>query len=503
MWLTVPYSQVDALECDTLHVLSLVRSMKNTFAPVNRTPQEVLFLIPDHLEDYNKDINLITLTHVCRSWRKIFVSRPSLWAKLNFKNVDKTRVYVERSRSAPLGISLSPFHDEEALLLAIPYIHRLKALSVYGEPDEILPVLAEHFSRPFPLLDKLKICFRPNWTSALPGGLFGGDLSSLRELALMGVITALPCRDLSNLTTFELHDVPEDKILLTQLLDFFESAPYLRHIQLHYSLPSFSNAPPERVVSLPHLKDLSINADQPHSILNHLSIPAGASLHLEFRLNGEYPPIPSYLPESSGSLHNLSHITAVNLSFDSDNMAMQFSGPSGNLDVFGEWRLEEEQPNVGTSLIMQSLSKLDILRTRWLVITLCRYWLYDPAQITKSTLYQTLHHMEDLRTLMLVVCENLPFIHTLNPDKNPFKTVLCPRLEEIVLYIEDRDLLHVDELTKMAEERALRGAKLPAITIVDIDAFVPKKEVSRLRKHVSRVEYRLDDALPEWDTLPG
>ena len=502
MWLTVPYSQVDALEYDALQVLSLVRSIKNTFAPINRTPPEVLSLIPDCLEDYNKDRNLITLTHICRSWRKIFVSRPSLWAKLNFKNVDKTRVYIERSRSAPLGISLSSFHEGEALLLAIPHIHRLKTLWVSGNPVQVLPVLAGHFFRPFPLLDKLKICFQSDQAPTLPDGLFNGDLSSLRELAVTGVITALPWRDLSNLTTFKLHDAPEYRILLTQLLDFFESAPYLCHIELHDSFLSSPDAPTERVVPLPHLKDLSIITDRPHSnLLNHLSTPAGASLFLEFRLNSEDPPIPSYVPESSGSLHNLSHITAVNLCFDSDNMAIQFSGPSGKLRVFWEWKPKEEQPNVGTSLIIQFLSKLDILRTRWLVITRCRYWLYDPAQTAKSTLYQILHRMEDLRTLIPIGCGDLPFIHTLNPDKNLSKIALCPRLEEIVFYIDRQDPLHVDELVDMTKERALRGAKLPAITVVSVDAVAPKQHVFWLKKHVSRVGYKFDGVDPAWDAL--
>ena len=497
------YFQVDALECDALHVLSLVRSMKTTFAPVDRTPPEVLSLIPDYWGDYGKSRNLIRLTHVCRGFRETFISCPSLWTYLDFTNTEKTRVYIERSKSVPLEVYLEPPYWEGAFLLAIPHIHRLKTLWVSGNPVQVLPVLAGHFFRPFPLLDKLKICFQSDQAPTLPDGLFNGDLSSLRELAVTGVITALPWRDLSNLTTFMLHDALEYRILLTQLLDFFESAPYLCHIELHDSFLSSPDAPTERVVPLPNLKDFSIITDRPRSnLLNHLSTPVGASLFLEFRLNSEDPPIPSYVPESSGSLHNLSHITAVNLCFDSDNIAIQVSGPSGKLRVFGEWKPKEEQPNVGTSLIIQFLSKLDISRTRWLVITLCRYWLYDPAQITKSTLYRTLR-MEDLRTLILIGCEDLPFIHTLNPDKNPSKIVLCPRLEEIVFYIDRQDPSHVDELVDMAKERALRGAKLPAITVVSVDAVAPKQHVFWLKKHVSRVGYKFDGVDPAWDALPS
>ena len=476
--------------------------MRNTFAPVNRTPPEILSLIPDYLEEDDRNKNLIVLTHVCRRWREIFISRPSLWTYLDLNNVEQTRACIERSKCTPLGIYIESSYEEEALLLVIPHIRRLKTLSVYGDPDELLPVLVEHFSCPLPLLDVLTIDFYCYQPPTLPEKLFDGDLSSLCKLTL-GVIAPLPWRDLSNLTTFKLYDVPEDEILLTQLLDFFESAPYLRHIQLHDSLPSSSNAPTGRVVPLPYLKNLTIRADQPHSILlNHLSIPAGVSLYLAFGLDDEHPPILSYLPESPGSLRNLSHITTVNLSFDLHRVGIQLSGPSGMVHIFGEWGYYEGQPNAGTSLIIQFLGELDISRTQRLVITLYRHLPYDPAQITKSTLYQTLHRMEDLRTLILIGCEDLPFIHTLNPDKNPSKIVMCPRLEEVVLYTNRQDPLHVDELVDMAEERATRGAKLSAITI-SIDEVPPEEEVFRLKKHVSRVEYRFDNVVPEWDTLPG
>ena len=87
----LPRYQVDALEQSALDVLRLVRSIKNTFAFINRVPPEVLSLIPDHFET---DQELINLTHVCRGWREIFISRASLWRFLDGKNLDKTRVWI-------------------------------------------------------------------------------------------------------------------------------------------------------------------------------------------------------------------------------------------------------------------------------------------------------------------------------------------------------------------------------------------------------------------------
>jgi len=482
--------------------------MKNTFAPINRIPPEVLTLIPDYWEDNSDDRALIRLTHVCRGWRELFVSRPSLWTRLDCIHVGKTRAYIERSKTSPLEICLGESNDEvffaeEALLLAVPHFGRLGTLSVFGDSIGVLPVFVEHFSCSVPLLSRLEINFVCDEDAVLPNTLFNGDLSSLHELELVGVTTALPWRGLSKLTTFNLYCVPGDNILLTQLLDFFESAPHLRHIKLHDSIPTSRNTPAERVVSLPHLKDFSIISQPAHSILlNHLSIPAGASLWLEFTYSGKESPIPSYLPNPLDRLHNISHITTVNLRLASEQRCVRLSGPSGELYMVGWWTRSGNKPYDGTRTFLRSLSRFDISRTQWLTVML---YCHPPSSFptTEWTIYHTFCSMKNLRTLTLSRCKNLTFILALNPSKNPSKTILCPKLEEIILYIERPDQFHVDELLSMAKERASGGVKLPAITIVSTEEFAPTKGVFQLRKHVSRVEYKFDDAPPEWDTLPN
>ena len=55
----------------------------------------------------------------------------------------------------------------------------------------------------------------------------------------------------------------------------------------------------------------------------------------------------------------------------------------------------------------------------------------------------------------------------------------------------------------MAEERASRDAKLSSVTIVGLGELVPGKEAFKLRKYVGRVDYRVDDAPPDWDGNPS
>ena len=86
---------MDGLEKDALEVLSLVWSLKDSFALVNRIPPEVISFTSDYYMDmYHMYQALISLTHICRGWRETFISRSSLWAHLDLTTVDKTQTYI-------------------------------------------------------------------------------------------------------------------------------------------------------------------------------------------------------------------------------------------------------------------------------------------------------------------------------------------------------------------------------------------------------------------------
>ena len=479
----------------------MVRSMKNTFTPISRVSQDILSLIPDYCDT---DDELVALTHVCRGWREQLISRPSLWTSLDCTNVEKTRIYLDRSKASPLDIWLDdeepPRFLNDAFLLTVPHLDRLKSLSLYGSSNDLLQ-LTKYFGIPVPLLEELDLRFTCAETPVIQDAIFDGNLSSLRELRLSGVIASLTWTNLSNLTTFALRQVPSNKISVTQLLNCFEHASLLRKIQLRDAFPNSSDAPLERVVPLPHLKFLAIVAQPAHTILlNHLSIPTGASLKQEINFSDDKSPIPTYLQKPCTSLENLSHITSVNLSFNS-GVFLRLDGPSGTLYVYGNWvGVEAWGPPIMDQRILRSLAQFRIPTVERLTITQCKASL--PKKVEKSPVYTALLLANNLSSLTLTECINLPFISTLNPKQNASRIVVCPELEELVLYIQRKDFFYINELLEMVKERASSGAKLSTIRIVSSQEFVPAKEVLKLRNHVSTVEYRLDDMEPEWDALP-
>jgi len=447
-------------------------------APINKIPPEILALIPDFWDTRNprhRDQDVIALTHVCRAWREIFVSRSSLWTNFNCSGKEKTRVYFERSRSSPIDLSLDLNKDilPHNLFQLIPHATgRLKSLSVKGRSENVEAVTS-HLSHPAPLLEHLSMSFDPPWWPshypALPPALFNGDLSSLRTLRLELVHTELPWRNMVNLTSLALSNIPLGAVSAGQLLDFLESAPYLKEVKFHHAIP-ITGIQGGRLVSLGCLECMDIEADVPCSaLLDHLLIPAGAKLTVRAHLSNSSP-IGEHLPRSLGNLRNLSDFTAIQLYPHEFYQGMKFSGPNGQVNI----TLSDDR----TDLIFESLAELDTSKTERLEIDGGYYLL------SRETLSRALLPMKDLRTLTLSRCR-YPYtlIYALEPYSS--EVVVCPKLEEFVLM--SHPYKKIVGVIEMAEARASRGEKLRTLRIVGGLDMV-NLDMSELGRYVCNVE---------------
>ena len=136
-------------------------------------------------------------------------------------------------------------------------------------------------------------------------------------------------------------------------------------------------------------------------------------------------------------------------------------------------------------------------------LTVSEYGHLHQNNPKRCPVFKALTSATDLRTLTLTECNNLPFILALDPEKNPSKSVLCPKLEQLILYIRTRDQFHTEHLNSMAGNRVRRGVGLSSVTVFGLGELVPGEGVLRLREHVRRVEYRVEDEPPTWDYVPG
>ena len=423
---------------------------------------------------------MIALTHVCRDWREVFTSRSSLWTGFCCEDADKTRVYLQRSKSSPIDLWI---YREDNLLPHDP-IHqviplatsRLKSLRVEGSLES-LPDITARLTHPAPLLEDLLIDGthgdNPEYNPVLPTSLFNGDLSSLHKLCLEGVQTELPWRNMVNLTSFDLWCAPPGEVSVRHLLNFFENAPRLRKI--NFDTPTTSGVRNGRLVSLKHLKKVVMVGDAlPSILLDHLLVPVGAKLTTRIDIYG--PMFENHLPRSLDNIRNLSGFTRVRLCLDSLYSNVQFSGPNGQVHMFS--LTSHGNP---THLAFGSLGRFNTLKTERLRID-----YGDP--LSSDSVYQVLLPMKDLRTLTLNQCRNPHFIRALCPGISPSGVVVCPNLEELILIYGVRgETPDIEGFRGMAAARASRGTKLNSIRILT-HLGVEQFDTSELEEHVSHVE---------------
>ena len=391
-------------------------------------------------------------------------------------DVRKTLVYLERSKPLPINVSLDRDQvrfSHRPFYRIIPHaIERLGSLTVDpGNLKEITP----HLSHPAPLLEKLSVrgCGgAPRRNPTLVSTLFNGDLSSLRKLHLEYVVTELQWRIMPiNLTSLTLVNM--SPLSVGRVLDFFESTPHLREVELHSGSPSHG-VQEGRLVSLGSLKSMCIDGGgKPSLLLEHLLIPVGACLAFEVDLPN--PPIEARPPRFFDNLRNLPDFTTTRLlSGGTLRSRIEFSGPNGEVNMFPN-AFRPDTP----CLTLGSLAQFDTSKTERLEVK------YGNPPASDSP-HQTLLPMKDLRTLVLDrYGRSRAFIDALDPTMSSSGDVICPKLEELV--IEGWEALDMGKITGMVAARASRGAKLKLVRIVSREG-VGETDVLELKKHASRVE---------------
>ena len=484
---------MDDLEQDAFEVLRLIRSIKNSFAPINKTPPEILSLIPGYctkMDGHDKHKHLMTtLTHVCRGWRDVFTSRPLLWTQLDCMDVDKTRAYIQRSKSSPLEITLERSPNgkgftNEALDLIIPHLHRVESLTVVG----IFSGFSGKFRIRMPLLKKLRIInrFLPKLDD---DALFNGDLSSLHELTLLGVVMHPSWKHPGNLQVLHLES-GSHTYETTQILDLLESAPHLHTVSIRGQVSPSSRAPPGRIVHLSRLKSFCISTSSPQSfLLPHINIPAGASLESILSYGGGECPLLDYLPERSPNLENLSHITKIRLRLGLEKVQARLSGPSGKLRVTIDYSGSDFYSL--DLMILNSLSP-SILSTT-LVLEVSEYTRFGSGRVEECPIFQTIYSMKGLQKLALDRCDYRTFIRALDPSKTPSNIVLCPNMKELVINFALRYADDLQNTISMVKNRVLRGAKLSSITLLGAGPD-PGLSLEEVMDHVDHFEYKIDRA---------
>ena len=281
-----------------------------------------------------------------------------------------------------------------------------------------------------------------------------------------------------NLTSFKLAHTSPGEVSAVHLLDFFESAPRLRQVELHASAPT-SGAQNGRLVSLDCLEWMYVLKGGPSPfLLDHLLIPTGAWLTTQVDLFG---PFPRCLDKS------LSNFTKIYLAIHEWYPRMRFSGPNGRIDMVpGTLRSST------TDLMLKSLAQFDTSKVKRLEIN-------NAGPSSGDLPYQMLLPMKALRTLTLHHCQRSHlFINALRPSMSS-NVVACPKLEELILVLRTQETLEIKDIIEMAAARASTGAKFRSVRIVGSNEAIQIDSLE-LKKHVLHVECGPDVGIPYYDS---
>ncbi|KAF5316389.1 hypothetical protein D9619_006181 [Psilocybe cf. subviscida] len=266
-----------------------LKTQRNIHAPISQLSPETLLRIFNILKDdeynpFNHHLSRPFLTkhiivHVCRQWRTLAFSAPTLWNTPPLWDHDWALTYLKLSKSEPLDVKIF-FTKAPLWTTVLKHMSRVKVLSIecyYDLLNEMQTFLRSNKSLDAPLLAKLDIHSREEMDSRPSSLKLLNDTfrrtDALRWLGLRNVTIEWDSPLLRHqLTTLELIETPlSARPTWKQLMDVLRGLPSLETLKLSQVCPLKDNVYVKGAVHLPNLHHLIIDCDTPAQIAPFLS----------------------------------------------------------------------------------------------------------------------------------------------------------------------------------------------------------------------------------------
>ena len=466
--------------------------MRNSLRPVNRLPPEVLASCAAFVSDTDPR-PIVTLTHVCRYWRRSISSSPRSWASIGSEWKHLAPLCLERAGAVPLSVDITVpdiKNDEGFLRSLLPHTPMIGCLRLagYSSIETVAGDLPGFFNSPMLNFTSLGLeqieepaeLFPPSETPVPP--VFQ-NVSKLKSLCLTRTPLYPPLFSITSLRELKLIGYTSSFHFGT-FIGFLGSNLDLEFVVLdvQFFVDSVETAP-ARKVALARLQHLSITCSKAidsQGLLSCISLPRGVHLEVVFSQLTRPPYFASFLPLPPTPIHELlAPITTIRTQHSPWEVYL-----SGNTSVFS-FRCAKPYNTIYNGLLSFPIATVREFHTN------------------------TQPHNLNTR-LLLYALERLPALEVLVISRDPIysgvlsvlaqEPVLCPALKTIAFFDCQVTQSHVDELeTIVLKRRETTAARLYSVVIVanSSKASLDLGLIHQLRKYIPRVEVRVGDEFPD------
>ena len=462
-------------------------TLRNSLRPVNCLPPEVIALCATFVSSTNPR-PIVSLTHVCRYWRKAITSSPRNWTSIGSDWKRLVPLCLKHSGAVPLTVSIKvqDINGDETFLKAIlPYTSRIAHLSLTGHRsiEALANVIPTLFTSAMHNLISLELqqssrSVEPFPSEVPPSLRISWKLSRLMSLRLTRAPLYPALTSITSLVELALvgYTVPFD---FWKFTGFLISNPDLQTITLDIQ---FTDRPSRvwsaRTVPLPRLRHISFtcaHSTDSRALLSSLHLPRGVFLEVVGSQVNQCFELSSFLPSPATPIQEtLAPIATI--AYQNYPREVQFHGSDSYLsfrcsrfpfDIYSEFSLFPK------TTVREFHVKID----------------------PYSDLSCPLSQLPALETLILFGIPAFPTQAFAFLTEQP---VVCSSLKTIAFFDCVLDSKVIGELEEgIARRKNSTAAWLHRIVIVCKSRVLPDhKLILRLQNHVPCVDARIGNKLP-------
>ncbi|KAI0311954.1 hypothetical protein OF83DRAFT_702939 [Amylostereum chailletii] len=273
------------------------------------------------IEKLGRDIQCITVSHVCRRWRSIALENPLLWTWIYDKfYTERALEMMRRAKSCPLTVVSRTVSINDAVLEAFPsHLFHLQHLILELDYDTAKS-LTSRLVHSAPVLETLRLEVEIGHSGVaypdLPPNFLASVVPKLQILKLIGVLLPQTSAFYKNLTRF-CFAFPEDHSYMYAercphpniTIDILHEMPLLEVLELERALPPAGSLlhPHSRRVSFPRLRHIILSGTPQEcaDLVSCLDFPKATQIRLFSIELGEEDPVDPIISMLQRCYHDL------------------------------------------------------------------------------------------------------------------------------------------------------------------------------------------------------